>query len=110
MKKESALKNLKCFTGNKKKIHLLCGCEDNIIKAISYILERFLDNKLVIKKRTRLRKKLYPVRKDIRKLVDRRVSIREKRKILVNRKVRDILHPVIKDTLVPILQKSLKKR
>lgn len=107
---EEVLKNLKCFTRDKKKIHFVCCCEDNIIKSISQLLKHFLNKKLKIKKRTKLRRKLYPIRRHIRKLADVKVSLRGRRQILVDNKVSTILFPILKNTFVPELQKLVEKK
>ena len=105
---EQIISDLKCFTRDKRKIHLLCCCEDKIIDSISQLLFNFLDKKLEIKKsKNKIRRKLFPIRKYIRKLADKSVSFRTKRKILIDKKVRDILHPFIKNILVPNLIKTL---
>ena len=106
---DKILKNLKCFTKNKKKIHLLCGCEDDIIDSISQLLYNFLHEKFDLKSKTKIRRKLFPIRKSIRKLADKRASTRKKRQILIDKTVRSIIYPFIKKTLVPALEKSLKK-
>lgn len=105
---EKVIKDLKCFTKNKKKVHLLCGCEDDVIHAISQLLFNFLGGKLKISNRKKVGDKLHPIRHFIRQLADKRVSIKKKRKILVDPGIRAILHPIIKDTLVPSLLKSVK--
>ena len=105
---EKVLNHLDCFVKNRKKVHLLCGCEEDIIHAISQLIYNFLKGKLKIKKEKLVRKKLYPIRFELRQLSDKRVCTRTKRKILVDREVRVILHPIIKNNLVPALLKSME--
>ena len=81
---EHVLKHLSCFVKNKKKVHLLCGCEEDVIHAISHLIYNFLKGKLKINKEKSMRKKLYPIRFELRKLSDKRVSTRTKRKILID--------------------------
>ena len=107
---DKVVQDLKCFTKNKKKVHLLCGCEDDVIHAISLLLFNFLGGKLEVKKKAQVRKKLYPIRYFIRLLADKRVSLRRKRKILVDPGIRLILFPIIKSILVPTLLKSMKEK
>ena len=104
------MRDLKCFTKNKRKVHLLCGCEDEVIHAISLLIYNFLGGKLEVKKKAQVREveKLYPIRHFLRVLADKRVSLKKKRKILVDPGIRPILHPIIKSILVPILLKSMK--
>lgn len=105
---DQILKHLKCFVKDKKSVHLLCGCEEDVIHAIAQLIYNFLKQKLKIKRPKIVRKKLYPIRFQLRQLSDKRVSTRTKRKILINKEVRSILHPIIKNILVPTLLKSMK--
>ena len=107
---KAVVKNVRCFTSARKKIHLVCGCDDAIVTSISYLIRSFLEEQLTVKKKSTIGKKLYPIRKSLRALADKRVSTREKRKILTSPNVGKILHPIIKDTLAPALQKSLENR
>ena len=105
---EQVLKNLECFAKNKRKTHLLCGCDEDIIHAISQLIYNFLKGKLKIKREKSVRKQLYPIRLEIRKLADKRICTRTKRKILVDKNIREILHPIIKNNLLPALLKSME--
>ena len=110
MAQSQLVKNVRCFTRAKKKIHLLCGCDDTIVTSISYLIRKFLNEQLTIEKKSTVRKKLYPIRKYLRAIADKQVSTRIKRKLLTKPKVSTDLHSVIKDTLAPALQKSLKEK
>lgn len=101
--------NLKCFTKKRKKVHLICSCSDEIIHTISHLLYNFLHKKFKVKNFKKTKKELHPIRHFIRKLADKLVSTRVKRKILVNIGVRTILFPIIQNNLTPSLIKSLKK-
>ena len=110
MGQSQLVKNVRCFTRAKKKTHLLCECDDAVVTSISYLIRKFLNEQLTIKKKSAVRKKLYPIRKYLRAIADKQVSTRRKREILINPKVGIDLHSAIKDTLAPALQKSLKEK
>ena len=105
---DDIIKNLKCFTGKKKKIHLICSCDDELIHTISHLLYNFLHNRFKVKNSKKTYNQLFKIRHAIRKLADRRVSIRVKREILVGIAVRTILFPLIQENFVPSLLKSMK--
>ena len=107
-KMDQVTRCLDCFVKDKKKVHLLCGCDDIIVKAIAFLLFQFLNQKIKLKNKTRIRRKLYRIRHYLRKIADKKVSVREKRKLLIAKRVRTTLFPFLKLTLIPIFYKSLK--
>lgn len=105
---DKILDNLQCFSGNKRKVHLICSCEDKIIHSLSQLIFNLLHAKIKLRNPKKTRQILSPIRHSLRKLADKRVSVRSKRKILVQVGIRTILFPIIRNNLLPSLVKSLK--
>ena len=106
---DDVVKQLKCFSTKKKKVHLICSCDDQLIHTLSQLLFNFLKIRFKVKQKAKVNAKLSPIRHSIRKLADKRVSIRTKRKLLVNVGIRSLLYPMIVHNLLPSLLKTLKK-
>ena len=109
VKMDKILDNLRCFSSSRKKVHLICSCEDEIIHSLSQLIFNLLHQKIKIKNIKKTKQLLSPIRHSLRKLSDKRVSIRNKRKILVQVGIRTILFPIIRNNLLPSLVKSLKQ-
>ena len=106
---DEILDNLRCFSRDKKKVHLICSCDDKIIHSISQLIFNLLHQKVKVKNPKKTKQLLSPIRHSLRKLADKRVSVRSKRKILVQVGIRSILFPIIQNNLLPSLVKSLKQ-
>lgn len=106
---EDIIANLKSFTRSKKKVHFICACQDEIIHNIGQLLYNFLHGKFKVKKSKSTHKQLFNIRYYIRKLANKQISVRNKRKILVEVGVRTILFKIIQENLLPGLVKSMKK-
>ena len=107
---DDVVKKLTCFTRKKKKVHLICSCDDEIIDTLAQLLYNFIQRKFKIKQEKKVREKLFPFRHSVRKLADKRISIKTKRKLLVDVGIRTILYPIIVHNLLPSLLKTMKKK
>lgn len=95
------IQELKRFKQSSRKIHFICKCDDSCIFVLSELIKNFLDNKFKVKNMKRIIRKLLPLRFNLRKLADSKVSSREKRKILIDFGVRAIVYPILQKILIP---------
>ena len=91
----------------KDKVLFMKICSDENIYAISDCCEKILDNRFKFdqKQLSAIRKKLKPVKADIRKLVRNSTCIKSRRKILQKPQVGDGVLDIISSLVIPILLK-----
>ena len=106
---DELVSNLQCFIKRKKKVHLLCCSFDALIHNLSYLVFTFLHNKLKVRNLKKTVKRLKHIAHHLRKLANKTVSVKQKRKILTNFAVRSLLFPEIKKKLFPSLCIFLNK-
>lgn len=107
---DNLISNLKSFIRKKKKVHFLCRCNDQIIHNICHLIFNIFYGNLKIKNPKKTHKLLYPMRDILKKLCNRKVSTKVKRKILVDAGIRKILFPQIQDNFFPCLLRSMPKK
>jgi len=95
------IQELKRFKKCSRKIHFICKCDDSCIFVLSELIRNFLDNKFKIKNIKRILQKLLPLRFNLRRLADSKVSSREKRKILIDFGFRALVYPILQKVLIP---------
>ena len=100
------LKHLKYFKQNKQKSLFVCKCEDIVIIAICELVKGFIQNKFKIKNVKTILQKLSNIKLKIRRLVNPRVSIKQKRQVLIDFGVQTLLYPMICNRLIPFLEKE----
>lgn len=99
------LKHLKCFKRNKQKSLFICKCEDIVIVALCELVKGFIQNKFEIKNIKKIIQKLSTIKNKLRRLVDPRISIRQKRQVLIDFGVQTLLYPILCSRLIPFLEK-----
>ena len=101
------LKHLKCFKQNRQKSFFVCKCEDIVIVALCEVVKDFIQNKFKIKNIKTILQKLVNIKDKLRRLVDHRVSIRQKRQILIDFTVQSLLYPLLCSRPIPFLEKVI---
>ena len=100
------LKHLKYFKQNKQKPLFVCKCEDIVIVAICELVKGFIKNKFKIKNIKTILQKLSNIKDKLRRLADTRISIRQKRKVLIDFGVQTLFYPVLCGRLIPFLERE----
>ena len=98
------LKHLKCFKQRKQKSLFMCKCEDIVIVALCEVVTGFIQNKFKINNIKTILRKLSSIKSKLRRLADPRVSIRQKRQLLINFSVQTLLFPLLCRRLIPFLE------
>ena len=97
--------NLKYFLDGNKKINFFsCKCPDKVINSVCKAFKTFAKDKNKLSS-TR-RKQLYRVQPVINKLIDKKVDIKEKRKLLVDVGVKKVLNPLTEFILSQYLDQN----
>ncbi len=105
------LQELKRFKQSSHKIHFLCKCDEKCIFVLSELIRSFLDNKFKIRNMKRITRKLFPLRFNLRKLADSKVSVKAKREILIDFGIRALVYPILQKVLIPtVLMLEQKKK
>ena len=99
------LKHLKCFKQRKQKSLFVCKCEDVVIVALCEVVKGFIQNKFKINNIKTILQKLSSIKNKLRRLADPRISIRQKRQLLINFAVQSLLFPLLCRRLIPFLEK-----
>ena len=95
-----------------ERLSFLENCPDECIHALCEICFNLLHQsiKLDKNKKYRVKRKLTPIRVDVRKLADSRQSVKSKRKILSNPQVGHGIFSILATTVLPALLSALSSR
>lgn len=102
------INELKLFKKASQKTHFICKCNDTCIFVLSELTRNFLKNRFKIQNKKRICRKLFPLRFNLRKLADAKISIKEKRQILINIGVKALVYPIFQKILIPMLEHKVK--
>ena len=105
---KNRLDDLRQFKKSSKKIHFLAKCSDTHVYHICELIHNFILNVIPIKKKTHtIKRKCKKIESELRSLTDCKISIKKKRNLLANHKVRRILFPLICLHLIPYIERQL---
>lgn len=90
-----------CHLPTRHKVNVLSHINEKIIQAISVSISSILlGNRLSHKQKRNLKKKLYPIHKDLRVIADENITIKKKRKLII--KHATFLNYIL-ETVIPLL-------
>ena len=95
-----------------KRFSFLKTCPDECIHALCEVCFNLLHQTLKLgkDKKYRLKKKLQPIRVDVRKLADSKLSVRSKRKLLSKPQVGNGIFTILASTILPALISAIASK
>ena len=117
MDKKTIEKRVKMFQIMKQlkrdeRLSFLKTCPDECIHALCEVCFNLLHQSLELgkDKKYRLKKKLKPIRVDVRKLANSRLSVKTKRKLLSKPQVGDGIFTILASTIIPALISAIASK
>lgn len=110
-KRVNMFENMKQLKGDER-LSFLKNCPDECIHALCEICFNLLQQTIKLKKdkKHRLKQKLKPIRVDVRKLADSKLSVKSKRKLLTKPQVGHGIFTILAGTVLPALISALTSR
>ena len=95
-----------------ERMSFLKNCPDECIHALCEICFNLLHQSIKLQKdkKHRLKQKLKPIRVDVRKLADSKLSVKSKRKLLSNPQVGHGIFTILASTVLPALISALASK
>ena len=110
-KRVNLFQNMKQLKRNER-MSFLKNCPDECIHALCEVCYNLLHQtiKLQKDKKHRLKQKLKPIRINVRKLADSKLSVKSKRKLLSNPQVGNGIFTILASTVLPALVSMLASK
>ena len=110
-KRITTLQNMKQLK-KAERLSFLENCPDECIHALCEICFNLLHQTIQLKKdkKHRLKQKLKPIRVDVRKLADSKLSVKSKRKLLSNPQVGHGIFTILASTVLPALISAIASK